>query len=72
MAIEEGDKLLAELRAWADQAEYGEQKKLADSLGVPPQRLNHWITGRRRPRLNDGMKLMAFLRAHKQEKEAAT
>jgi DNA-binding XRE family transcriptional regulator len=62
MAREESDKLLAELRAWADQAKYGAQKKLADSLGVAPQTLNHWITGRKYPNLNDGLKLQAFLK----------
>ena len=65
MKIQEADKLLGELRAWAEQAAYGEQKKLADSLGVPPQRLNHWITGRRLPTLNDGLKLQAFLKTWK-------
>jgi hypothetical protein len=62
MAPEEIDSLIQELKDWAAQAEFGEQKKVAESLGVPPQSLNHWITGRRVPNLRDGLKLQAFLK----------
>jgi predicted XRE-type DNA-binding protein len=63
MPREEIDTLMAELQAWVDQAEFGAQKKLADSLGVPSQRLNHWIRGRKLPNLKDGLKLQTFLQA---------
>jgi predicted XRE-type DNA-binding protein len=62
MAPEEYENLIAELQAWAEQAEFGAQKKLAESLGVPPQRLNHWIKGRKLPNLKDGLKLQTFLK----------
>jgi hypothetical protein len=62
MPPDESDDLIAELRAWAEQAEFGAQKKLAQSLGVPAQRLNHWITGRKLPNLRDGLKLQTFLK----------
>lgn len=42
MPREEIDTLMAELQAWADQAEFGAQKKLAESLGVPHRGL---VTG---------------------------
>jgi hypothetical protein len=60
---EETNKLLAELRQWAAQAEFGDQSKLAKELGVPAQRLNHWITGRKYPNIEDGLKLQKFLQA---------
>jgi hypothetical protein len=70
MAPDEIDNLKDDLRAWAAQAEFGEQKKLAEELGVPPQRLNHWITGRKTPRLRDGLNLQAFLRKWKRRKKS--
>jgi hypothetical protein len=51
-----------ELRTWAEQAKHGEQTELAKLLGVPKQRVNHWITGRKIPNLRDGLKLQAFLK----------
>jgi hypothetical protein len=69
MAPEEIDKLKADLKAWAAQAEFGEQKELAKELGVPAQRLNHWITGRKTPNLKDGLNLQAFLRKWKRRKK---
>jgi hypothetical protein len=68
MVSEEIDNLIAELKAWADQAEFGAQKKLAESLGVPPQSLNHWISGRRVPNLRDGLKLQTFLKKWRKPK----
>jgi predicted XRE-type DNA-binding protein len=62
MPPEESENLITELKAWAEQAEFGAQKKLAETLGVPPQRLNHWITGRKLPNLKDGLKLQTFLK----------
>ena len=68
MAPGELDDLIAELKAWADQAEFGAQKKLAESLEVSPQKLNHWITGRKLPNLKDGLKLQTFLRKWRKAK----
>jgi hypothetical protein len=65
---DELDELMAQLRAWAESAEYGEQRKLAAHLGVTPQRLNHWITGRNVPNLRDGLKLQTFLRKQRRRK----
>jgi DNA-binding XRE family transcriptional regulator len=61
MVDDEFDRVMAELRAWARQAEFGEQKKLAEQLGVAPQKLNHWITGKKTPNVRDGFKLQAFV-----------
>jgi transcriptional regulator with XRE-family HTH domain len=68
MPGDEFDELMAELRAWAAQAEHGEQKALAERLGVTPQRLNHWITGRNIPNLRDGLKLQAFLKKQRRKR----
>ena len=62
MATDEWDELLTELRAWDERSAYGEQKQLAETLGVSPKLLNHWITGRRRPNIRDGLRLQTFLR----------
>jgi predicted XRE-type DNA-binding protein len=65
---DEVDKLLADLKAWAEQAEHGEQKKLAEQLGVKQAKFNHWITGRRMPNLRDGLRLQAFLKNRQAKK----
>ena len=62
MPPDELDKLMADLREWATQAEHGEQKKLAQLLGVKPQQVNHWITGRKLPNIGDGLRLQTFLK----------
>ena len=62
---DELDDLMAELRAWADQAGHGEQKELAELLGVTPQLLNHWIKGRKVPNLRDGLRLQTFLKTQR-------
>jgi predicted XRE-type DNA-binding protein len=61
MADEIND-LMSELRGWEEQAEYGEQSELARLLGVPKQRVNHWIACRKIPNLRDGLKLQGFLK----------
>jgi hypothetical protein len=62
MPRDEVDDLISELKAWAEQARHGEQTELAKLLGVPKQRVNHWITGRKIPNLRDGLKLQEFLK----------
>ncbi|HEY0793554.1 MAG TPA: helix-turn-helix transcriptional regulator [Chthoniobacterales bacterium] len=68
MADDEYSELMAELRAWSAQAKHGEQKDLAERLGVSAQRLNHWITGRNIPNLKDGLKLQTFLKAQRKKR----
>jgi DNA-binding XRE family transcriptional regulator len=68
MPPDELDELLTQLRAWADSAEYGEQKKLAEHLGITPQLLNHWITGRNLPSLRLGLKLQTFLKKQRRRR----
>jgi plasmid maintenance system antidote protein VapI len=62
MSRDEVADLISRLRRWAEKAERGAQTKLAEHLGVPKQRVNHWITGRKIPNLRDGLKLQAFLK----------
>jgi predicted XRE-type DNA-binding protein len=72
MPTDEVDDLISELKAWAEQARHGEQTELARLLGVPKQRVNHWITGRKIPNLRDGLKLQAFLKKQHRSKSRAT
>jgi DNA-binding XRE family transcriptional regulator len=60
--LEPFEQLMADLRSWAQTAEHGAQKELADQLGVSPQTLNNWINGRKAPNVRDGLKLRLFLK----------
>jgi predicted XRE-type DNA-binding protein len=68
MERDEADELIAELKAWAAQAKYGEQKEVAKSLGVSQGTFNHWITGRRLPDIRKGLKLQTFLKKQRHKK----
>ena len=71
MLRDEVDSLMSELKAWAERAEHGAQTELARLLGVPKQRVNHWITGRKIPNLLDGLKLQAFLKKERRAQSRA-
>jgi transcriptional regulator with XRE-family HTH domain len=60
MPPEELDALMAELRAWC-KAKHGRQRDLAAELGVTEQVLSNWIAGRKKPGLENYLKLRAFL-----------
>jgi len=60
---------MAELKAWAEQAEHGAQKKLAERLGVSRQTLNSWIGGRKTPSLKAGLKIQTFLRKRRRQND---
>jgi len=68
MAQDEVEELLDELKAWVKKAEYGGQMELSKILGVPVQRVNHWVKGRKIPNLKDGLKLQAFLKKQRHKK----
>ena len=61
MSREETEKLMTELKAWAD-AEYGRRAEIARWLDVPRQRVTNWIAGRESPTLEQGLRLLAFLK----------
>jgi hypothetical protein len=61
MSQEETEKLMAELKTWAD-AEYGRRAKVARMLGVPRQRVTNWIASQGTPTLEQGLRLQAFLK----------
>jgi len=65
--MDQTEELLAELRAWAAQRR-GNQALVGKALGVSKQSVSGWITGVARPNLETGLKLMAFLKSHKQSK----
>jgi DNA-binding XRE family transcriptional regulator len=64
---EETEKLMAELRAWAD-AEYGRRADLARMLGVYRQQITDWLAGRKSPTLEQGLKIQAFLRKQRKSR----
>jgi transcriptional regulator with XRE-family HTH domain len=68
MLRKESGKLIADLKAWAD-AEYGRRAELARMLGVSRQFVSDWFAGRRRPSLEHGLQIQAFLK--KQRKHRA-
>ncbi len=59
---------MASLKDWAEHAKHGDQKELAELLGVSQATLNHWITGRRLPTLGDGLRLQSFLKKQRRRK----
>ena len=61
MAPSEVEKLIGELRAWVD-AEYGRRADLARELDVPRQRITDWLSGRKAPTLEQGLRLADILR----------
>jgi transcriptional regulator with XRE-family HTH domain len=67
MSQEETEKLIADLKAWAD-AEYGRRSELARMLGVSRQRITDWLAGRKLPTLEQGLKLQAFLRRQRRSR----
>ena len=52
--------------------ERGSQSELARKLGVPRQRLSDWLNLKSTPRLDDGLKIQAFLqKQHRQKAKKA-
>jgi hypothetical protein len=48
--------------------EYGDQAELARKLGVPRQRLNDWLTGKRKPGTSAWLKIQAFLKKQRRRR----
>ncbi len=63
MPPKELDALMSELKAWCKR-EHGRQKALADELGVTEQLVSNWIARRKKPGLENYLKLQAFLKKH--------
>jgi hypothetical protein len=64
MARSEVKKLMEQLRTWVD-AEYGRRADVARELGVPRQRITDWLSGRKAPTLEQGLRLASILRRSK-------
>jgi hypothetical protein len=64
MSDTESVKLIEKLKTWAD-AERGRRSEIARMLGVPRQRLTDWISGRKSPTLEQGLRIYAFLKRTK-------
>lgn len=64
MAPNQLDRLMAELRDWC-KAHHGEQKKLAEKLGVAEETVSHWIARRKDPGLKMYLAIEEFLRKQK-------
>ena len=67
MASEAAQNLINRLREVVG-TERGSQSELARKLGVPRQRLNDWLNLKSTPRLDDGLKIQAFLRKQHRQK----
>jgi DNA-binding transcriptional regulator YdaS (Cro superfamily) len=67
MAPKESEKLIADLKAWAD-AGYGRRADLARMLGVSPQLVSDWFAGRRQPTLEHGLQIQAFLKKQRKSR----
>jgi transcriptional regulator with XRE-family HTH domain len=67
MPPEELDRLMAELKSWC-KAHHGEQKKLAQSLGITEQLLSNWIAGRKTPGLKNYLALQEFLKKQRRSR----
>jgi hypothetical protein len=61
MASKESERILAELQAWCNQ-KHGRRMEIARMLNVSPQLVSDWMARRRTPTLDDGLKIMAFLK----------
>jgi hypothetical protein len=68
MGSEELEELLSDLREWCSLR--GRQQQLAETLGFKKQLVSHWITGRRIPTLEDGLKIQAFLKKQKSRRKS--
>jgi DNA-binding transcriptional regulator YiaG len=58
------ERLRAELKAWCDQKR-GRRAEIVRMMNVSPQLVSDWVTGRKIPTLDDGLKLMAFLKSQR-------
>ena len=67
MAPKESEKLITDLKAWAD-AEYGRRAELARMLGVSRQLVSDWFAGRKMPTLDSGLKIQAFLKKQRKRR----
>ena len=67
MASEAAQNLINRLREVVGK-ERGSQSELARKLGVPRQRLNDWLNLKSMPRLDDGLKIQAFLQKQQRHK----
>lgn len=67
MASEAAQDLINRLRELVGK-ERGRQSELARKLGVPRQRLNDWLNLKSMPRLDDGLKIQAFLQKQPRQK----
>jgi hypothetical protein len=68
MTEEEIQQAIDKLKHWAGD-EYGGQAALARNLGVPRQRLNDWLTGKRTPTLGAWLKIQTFLKTQKRRRK---
>jgi DNA-binding XRE family transcriptional regulator len=61
MTDEEIQRVIDRLKQLAGE-EYGGQAELARKLGVPRQRVNDWLSGKKTPDLKAWLKIQTFLK----------
>jgi hypothetical protein len=68
--MEEPRSVINELKAWCAE-KYGRNSKVARMLGVSPQLVNDWFSGKTIPTWPTGMKIQAFLRESEESRKKA-
>jgi DNA-binding transcriptional regulator YiaG len=58
------ETLLKKLLDWCDK-EHGRKKKAADALGVSPQTLSNWFSGRQQLMGEQALAIQEFLKRHR-------
>jgi DNA-binding XRE family transcriptional regulator len=67
--MDQAEELINELREWV-KLRRGNQALVCQALGVSKQSVSGWVKGTARPNLQTGLKLMAFLKSHRNEAPA--
>jgi transcriptional regulator with XRE-family HTH domain len=58
--------LINEVKSWCE-AERGRASRLAEHLGVTRHVISKWLSGKRTPSLDEGLKIQEFLKEQKRK-----
>ena len=67
MSPRESELLIAELKTWCNER-YGRRAEVAEAIGVSRQIVSDWLAGRSVPSLDNGLKLLRFLKKQRRQK----
>ena len=71
MALKGSERLIAELKDWADE-KFGRRSELARMLGLSPQLVSDWFAGRKTPTLDVGLQIQEFLKKQRRSKSRSS